>query len=59
MGVTTAQVYAEFTAVWALQGLNSQIVPQSLMTNNRAGIVIGALTLLGRLALARWSSTRR
>lgn len=46
-------------AVWVLQGLNSQFVPQSFMTGSRAWIVIGAMVFAGGIALARWSWKRR
>jgi hypothetical protein len=58
-GVIVGSALALMGAVWALQGLNSRVVPQSFMTNNRGWIVIGVLTLLGGLALAQWSWTRR
>lgn len=41
--------------VWVLQGLDSQFAPRSFMTGSRVWIVIGALTVAGGIALARWS----
>jgi hypothetical protein len=46
-------------AVWTLQGLNSQLVPQSFMTGSRIWIVIGTATFVGGLVLARLSWNRR
>ena len=39
-------------AVWLLQGLNVSFAPRSFMTNNRPWVVIGALAIIGGLALA-------
>lgn len=41
--------------VWALQGLGSEFVPQSFMTNNRLWIVIGIAAIAGGAAFA-WRS---
>jgi hypothetical protein len=54
-GVIFGVLLALMGAVWVLQGLNSQIVPQSFMTGSRTWIVIGVLALMGGSALARWS----
>lgn len=59
VGVGAGIALALIGAIWALQGLNSQVVPQSFMTNNRIWIVVGALTLVAGIALARWNWTRR
>ncbi|MEE8457822.1 MAG: hypothetical protein V3S28_07205 [Acidimicrobiia bacterium] len=58
-GIIVGSVLALIGAVWTLQGLNSQLVPQSFMTGSRTWIVIGVLTFLGGLALVRSSWNRR
>lgn len=58
-GIGGGLVLALMGAVWLLQGLNSEFVPQSFMTGSRIWIVIGALALVGGLALTRWSWSRR
>jgi hypothetical protein len=58
-GVVAGVVVAIMGAVWALQGVNSQIVPQSFMTGSRTWVVIGVATLIGGIAFARWSWGRR
>ena len=57
-GVVAGVVIALSGAVWALQGLNSQIVPKSFMTNDRSWIVIGTITFVVGVALATWSKSR-
>jgi hypothetical protein len=58
-GIIVGSVLALMGAVWTLQGLNSRLAPQSFMTGSRMWIVIGILTFLGGIALARSSSSRR
>jgi hypothetical protein len=58
-GVVVGTALALTGDVWALQGLNSQVVPQSFMTGSRTWLVIDVLALVGDLALARWSWSRR
>ena len=58
-GIVGGLVIAFMGAVWMLQGLDSQFAPQSFMTGSRIWIVIGALALVGGLALIRQSWTRR
>jgi hypothetical protein len=43
--------------VWILQGLNSQYAPLSFMTGSLTWVVIGAMAVVGGIALARWSWT--
>jgi hypothetical protein len=45
--------------VWMLQGVDSELVPQSFMTGGRIWILIGAAALVGGLALVRLSWSRR
>lgn len=58
-GIVAGTVLALLGAVWALQGVNSQIVPQSFMTGSRAWVVIGLGSIAGGVALALWSWRRR
>lgn len=58
-GLVVGIVFALMGAIWLLQGLNSQIVPQSFMTGSQTWIVIGATTFVCGAALARWSWGRR
>jgi hypothetical protein len=58
-GIAAGLVIAVIGGGWTLQGLNSQIVPQSFMTGSRTWVLIGFATLVAGLALARWSWTRR
>jgi hypothetical protein len=51
-GFVVGVVLALMGAVWVLQGLNSQIVPQSFMTGSRTWIVIGLLALVSGTVLA-------
>ena len=44
--------------IWILQGLNV-IVSSSFMTGDRLWVVIGAVAVIGGLALSRWGWTRR
>jgi hypothetical protein len=43
--------------VWISQGLNSQYAPLSFMTGSLTWVVIGAMAVVGGIALARWSWT--
>ena len=45
-------------AVWILQGLNI-IVSSSFMTGDRLWVVLGAVAVVGGVALSRWGWTRR
>lgn len=45
--------------VWMLQGMGSQFVPESFMTNSSRWIVIGAITAAVGLATLRWNWVRR
>ncbi len=58
-GIVAGTVLALLGAVWALQGVNSQIVPQSFMTGSRAWVVIGLGSITVGVALAVWSWHRR
>ena len=58
-GVVVGLVVALVGAVWVLQGLNSQLAPQSFMTGSRIWLVIGLATFVGGGALAMWSWPRR
>lgn len=58
-GIVAGTVLALLGAVWALQGVNSQIVPQSFMTGSRAWVVIGLGSITVGVALALWSWRRR
>ncbi len=58
-GVVAGCVLALMGAVWVLQGLNSQLAPQSFMTGSRMWIMIGALVFVGGLTLIRLSWGRR
>ncbi len=57
-GIIGGLVIAFMGAVWMLQGLGSEFAPQSFMTGSPIWIVVGALTLIGGLAVARLSWTR-
>lgn len=59
VGIVAGLVMALAGGVWTLQGLNSQIVPQSFMTGSRTWVLIGFTSLVAGLALARWSWGRR
>ena len=59
VGIATGLVIAVIGGVWTLQGLNSQLVPQSFMTGSRTWVLIGFATLVAGLALMRWSWGRR
>ncbi len=52
-------VIALMGGVWTLQGLNSELAPQSFMTNDRTWVWIGILTIVAGIGLARWAWTRR
>ncbi|MGI9529502.1 MAG: hypothetical protein ACR2NG_07300 [Acidimicrobiia bacterium] len=41
--------------VWTLQGLGSELAPQSFMTDNKLWILIGAVTMVGGAVIA-WRS---
>ena len=58
-GIIVGLVIALMGAVWVLQGLNSTLVPQSFMTDNRIWVVIGAVAVFGGLALAKWNWQHR
>jgi len=58
-GIIVGFVIALMGAVWVLQGLNSTLVPQSFMTDNRIWVVIGAVAVFGGLALAKWNWQHR
>jgi uncharacterized integral membrane protein len=51
-GFVVGVILALMGAVWILQGLNSQAVPQSFMTGSRTWIVIGLLALVSGTVLA-------
>ena len=54
-GIVVGSALALIGVVWVLQGLNSQLAPQSFMTGSRMWLVIGVLTFASGVALARWS----
>ncbi|MCJ7782213.1 MAG: hypothetical protein MUQ27_15470, partial [Acidimicrobiia bacterium] len=58
-GVVIGLVVALVGAVWVLQGLNSQLAPQSFMTGSRIWLIIGVAAFVGGGALAMWSWKRR
>lgn len=58
VGVVVGIVVALVGAVWVLQGLNSQLAPQSFMTGSRIWLIIGLATFVGGSVLA-WSSWNR
>jgi len=58
-GIVVGLLLALMGAVWVLQGLNSQFVPQSFMTGSRTWVVIGALAFLGGIFLTGSSWKRR
>ncbi|HUG95348.1 MAG TPA: hypothetical protein VMK30_04325 [Pleomorphomonadaceae bacterium] len=45
-------------AVWILQGLNV-IISDSFMTGSRIWVVIGAVAVVGGVALSWWAWSRR
>jgi peptidoglycan/LPS O-acetylase OafA/YrhL len=51
-GFVIGIVLALIGAVWVLQGLNSQLVPQSFMTGTRTWLVIGGVTCAIGLGIA-------
>ena len=57
-GFVVGIVVALVGAVWVLQGLNSQLAPQSFMTGSRIWLIIGLATFVGGSVLA-WSSWNR
>jgi hypothetical protein len=59
VGIVVGLVVAVAGGVWLLQGLNVSFVPQSFMTDSGRWIVIGGLAVVGGIALAGWSWTRR
>jgi hypothetical protein len=59
VGVVVGMVVALVGAVWTLQGLNSQLAPQSFMTGSRIWLIIGLATFVGGSAVAMWSWQRR
>jgi len=59
VGTVGGLVLAFMGVVWMLQGFNATFVPQSFMTGSPAWIVIGALAVVGGLAIVRWSWQRR
>jgi hypothetical protein len=58
-GVVVGMIVALVGAVWVLQGLNSQLAPQSFMTGSRIWLIIGLATFIGGGALTMWSWKRR
>ncbi len=58
-GVVVGMIVALVGAVWVLQGLNSQLAPQSFMTGSRVWLIVGVATFVGGGALAVWSWQRR
>lgn len=44
--------------IWILQGLNV-IVSDSFMTGSRIWVVLGAVAVVGGLALSRWGWSRK
>jgi hypothetical protein len=59
VGVVVGLVVALVGAVWVLQGLNSQLAPQSFMTGSQVWLIIGVATFVGGGALAVWGWKRR
>jgi hypothetical protein len=59
VGIVGGVAVAFMGAVWMLQGFNATFVPQSFMTASPLWIVIGAVTIVGGLALTRRSWNRR
>ena len=59
VGIVGGAILALMGIVWMLQGVDSQFAPQSFMTGGPIWIVIGAVTFVGGLAVARWSWSRR
>jgi hypothetical protein len=57
-GIVTGCLMVLIGAVWTLQGLNSEFVPQSFMTGSGAWVVIGIVTATAGALVARWSWTR-
>jgi hypothetical protein len=45
--------------VWIAQGLNLPFAPGSFMTNDRAWVLIGAITAVAGAVLIGWSRQRR
>jgi hypothetical protein len=58
-GIVGGVILAFMGTVWMLQGVDSELVPQSFMTGGRIWILIGAAALVGGLALVRLSWSRR
>ena len=58
-GIIGGIALALMGAVWILQGLNSQFAPQSFMTGSPTWIVIGVVTFVAGITLARWGWTTR
>jgi len=57
-GVLIGVVVAVMGLVWALQGVNSTLVPQSFMTGSGVWVVIGLFTFALGAALTVWSWRR-
>ena len=57
-GLVAGVVVAVMGLVWALQGVNSTLVPQSFMTGSGVWVVIGLVTFALGAALAAWSWRR-
>lgn len=45
--------------VWTLQGLGSELAPQSFMTNSGLWVVLGLATMIGGGVFAWWSWQQR
>jgi hypothetical protein len=58
-GFVIGLVLALIGAVWVLQGLNSQLVPQSFMTGTRTWLVIGGVTFAVGLVVSWRNFPRR
>ncbi len=58
-GIVAGLLVAAMGAVWTLQGLGSELAPQSFMTGSGIWVVIGLSTLAAGVVLAAWSWRRR
>ena len=57
-GITTGTLLTLAGTVWLLQGLGVSFVPRSFMTRADEWVVIGAVTAVAGVVLARWSWNR-